>query len=48
MKLFKRILLGLLIAIIIIATVFILNGKKMYEDKRMRKKLAEETNTIES
>ena len=33
MKLFKRILLGFLIVIIIIATVFILNGKKMYEDK---------------
>lgn len=46
MKLFKRILLGFLIVIIIIATVFILNGKKMYEDKISETSLSDTINII--
>lgn len=41
MKILKRVLLILLIAIIIVGTIFILNGKKMYDDVTSETSLAD-------
>lgn len=46
MKLLKRVLLILLIAIIIVGTIFILNGKKMYDDVTSETSLADTVDII--
>ena len=46
MKLLKRILLILLIAIIIAGTIFILNGKKMYDNITSETSLADTVDII--